>query len=104
MPQPTVFPVTVSALWAEGRGRPEFLATGTPQMSWQVQTDAPGWLQHSYELEIRPRPTTAANTERTDTVRREHRRTAHSQHQPWPAEPIRAYDQVAVRERVTAWP
>ena len=91
MSQPTSFPVVVAALWAEGRGRPDFLATGTPALSWQVQTDAPGWLQHSYELETRV----------GSAVLGERRQTVHSQHQPWPAEPLGAYEAAAVRVRVT---
>jgi len=91
MTQPTPHPVAVTALWAEGRGRPDFLATGSPALSWQVQTDAPGWLQHSYELETRIGPAT----------RGERRQSDESQHQPWPAEPLGAYQRAAVRVRVT---
>jgi alpha-L-rhamnosidase len=91
MPQSSPFAVVVTALWAEGRGRPEFLATGSPALSWQVQTDAPSWLQHAYELEIRLGSST----------RGERRQTVASQHQPWPGEPLGAYQRAAVRVRVT---
>ncbi|MGY4859587.1 family 78 glycoside hydrolase catalytic domain [Cryobacterium sp. AP23] len=91
MPQPVSHPVTVSALWAEGRGRPEFLATGLPALSWQVQTDAPGWLQHSYEVETRVGSVT----------RGERRQTVRSQYEPWPADPLGPYASAAVRVRVT---
>jgi alpha-L-rhamnosidase len=90
MIQPTSFPVVVSALWAEGRGRPDFLATGTPALSWRVQTDAPGWQQYSYTLETR----------RGSFVRRERRHTVASQHQPWADGPLGAYERAAVRVRV----
>ncbi|MEB0222364.1 hypothetical protein, partial [Pseudomonas sp. AB12(2023)] len=53
MPDSPRTALSISSLRAEGRGRPRFLATGSPALSWQVETDAPGWLQESYELETR---------------------------------------------------
>lgn len=43
----------VSRLWLEGRGIPEFLATGTPALSWQVRTSAPGWRQEGARIDLR---------------------------------------------------
>lgn len=88
MPQPA--PV-VGALWAEGRGRPEFLATSTPALSWRVDTDQSNWEQQSYLIERR----TAEGTESAEA------QTGDSQHVPWPFDPIGAYDSVDVRVRVS---
>ena len=91
MSQAAPAPVSISAFWAADRGRPEFLATGSPRLSWQVETDAPGWLQRSYELDIR------AGSERHGVQRQ----TVDSQHQPWPTTPLDAHATAAVRVRVT---
>jgi alpha-L-rhamnosidase len=91
MPQTSPFPVTVTSLRAGGRGRPDTLATGAPALSWQVQTDAPGWRQQAYEVETRI----------GSSVRGEHRHTDSSQHEPWPTEPLGPYAHAGVRVRVT---
>ena len=88
MPQPA--PV-VGALWAEGRGRPEFLATSTPVLSWRIDTDWPNWEQSGYLLECR----TAAG------IKSAEEQTANSQNVTWPFEPIGAYASVDVRVRVS---
>jgi alpha-L-rhamnosidase len=80
----------VAKLWAEGRGRPEFLATGIPSLSWQVSTDAPGWLQTSADIEVRR----GSQSESFTVEGRE------SQHVAWPASPLAAYDSAEVRVRV----
>jgi alpha-L-rhamnosidase len=88
MPNPS--PV-VSALWAEGRGRPEFLATARPALSWQVSTDLPDWEQRGYLLERRTADgIVVAETESAD-----------SQHVPWPFDDLAAYDSVEIRVTVS---
>jgi alpha-L-rhamnosidase len=87
----------VSKLWAEGRGRPEFLATGIPSLSWQVTTDAPGWLQASADVEVRRGSQSGATDEGTESFTVDGRQ---SQHVPWPAAPLAAYDSAEVRVRV----
>ena len=90
MPETALPSVTISSLRAEGRGRPEFLATGAPSLSWQVQTDAEGWVQASYELETRVGPDILSSR----------RVTSDSQNQAWPTTPLLAYEGAAVRVRV----
>jgi alpha-L-rhamnosidase len=89
----TIAPI-VSKLWAEGRGRPEFLATGIPSLSWQVTTDAPGWLQASAEIEVRRGAKSGASVEALIVDGRQ------SQHVLWPTAPLAAYDSAEVRVRV----
>ncbi|MEZ0448314.1 alpha-L-rhamnosidase [Cellulomonas sp. ICMP 17802] len=43
----------VAQLWAGDRGRPEFLATGSPTVSWAVRSDELAWEQTRAELELR---------------------------------------------------
>ncbi|WP_426592116.1 family 78 glycoside hydrolase catalytic domain [Cellulomonas sp. McL0617] len=45
--------VRVVGLWVGDRGRPEFLATGTPSVSWAVESDEPGWEQTRARVELR---------------------------------------------------
>jgi alpha-L-rhamnosidase len=96
----------VSRLWAEGRGRPEFLATGIPSLSWQVTTDAPGWLQASADIEVRrgatARSTSASTNDATESPTTETFTVSgrDSQHVPWPASALAAYDSAEVRVRV----
>ncbi|MCP2031171.1 alpha-L-rhamnosidase [Okibacterium sp. HSC-33S16] len=82
--------VPVSVLWAEGRGRPEFLATASPSLSWRVTTDLPNWVQKGFTLDCR----TNAGTTSVKVS------TGNSQHVPWPFEPLTAYDSVDVRVHV----
>ncbi|MDY7557634.1 alpha-L-rhamnosidase [Cryobacterium sp. 10C3] len=82
---------SISSLRAEGRGRPRFLATGSPALSWQVETDAPGWLQESYELETRV----------GSRVLSARVASGESRHRAWPADPLPAYSSGEVRVRVT---
>jgi len=93
MPESTA--VTVSKLWAEGRGRPEFLATGIPSLSWQVTTDAPGWLQASADIEVRRGSGIDSVGSESFTVE-----GRESQHVAWPFAPLAAYDSAEVRVRV----
>lgn len=43
----------VAALWVGDRGRPEFLSTGSPSVSWAVESETTGWEQSRAELELR---------------------------------------------------
>ena len=88
---PATPPVAVSALWTEGRGRASFLATGTPTVSWQITTDAVGWLQQTYELKIVAG--LAVHLERVNSDE--------SQNMPWPREALAAYDTASISVRVT---
>lgn len=81
----------VGALWAEGRGRPEFLATATPSLSWRIGTDLPDWEQRGYVLECR----TAAGISRAEAQTRD------SQHIAWPFAPLVAYESVDIRVQVS---
>jgi alpha-L-rhamnosidase len=81
----------VAALWAEGRGRPAFLATGTPSLSWRVETDQPDWEQHGYRIERRSAGGITSAEEQS----------ANSQHVAWPFEPLRAYESVDIRVQVS---
>jgi alpha-L-rhamnosidase len=88
MPQ---FAPTVAALWAGGRGRPEFLTTGAPSLSWRVDTTLPDWEQRGYRLDCR----TATGTSDVEV------KTADSQHMPWPFAALGAYDSAEVRVSVS---
>jgi len=94
--------VTVSKLWAEGRGRPEFLATGIPSLSWQVTTDAPGWLQASADIEVRRGSQSNSHAGRSNDGNTESFTVdgRESQHVAWPFAPLAAYDSAEVRVRV----
>ena len=99
--------VTVSKLWAEGRGRPEFLATGIPSLSWQVTTDAPGWLQASADIEVRRGSQSGSHAESSNAGGSNAGSTEsftvdgrESQHVAWPFAPLAAYDSAEVRVRV----
>ncbi|WP_024287347.1 alpha-L-rhamnosidase [Cellulomonas sp. KRMCY2] len=43
----------ITALWAGDRGRPAFLATGSPTLSWAVDSAVAGWEQTRAELALR---------------------------------------------------
>ena len=45
----TVLPVTV-----EHHREPFGIGEPRPRLSWQVRTEAPGWRQAAYEIEIEP--------------------------------------------------
>jgi alpha-L-rhamnosidase len=84
-------PLIVSAFWAEGRGRPEFLATATPALSWQVSTDHPDWSQVGWALELeRATGSECASATSPDSLA-----------VPWPFAPLAPYETVRVRVSVT---
>jgi alpha-L-rhamnosidase len=69
------------------RGRPAFLASGTPALSWQVDTDDPVWRQVAASIEIERG--SESSSHRLDS--------AESQHLAWPGAPLGAYAQARVR-------
>ncbi|MEA9984031.1 family 78 glycoside hydrolase catalytic domain [Subtercola sp. RTI3] len=81
---------TVSALWAGTRGRPAFLPTGAPALSWQVVSASSDWRQRAYTLELEQGGATLT-AEGTGPV---------SQSIPWPFAPLAAYASARVRVRV----
>ena len=87
----------VPALWLDTRGGPEFLATGTPTLSWQVQADRPGWRQRALRIELR----------RDGSVETVEQESAESQGILWPFPALAAYDRAELRVTVrgdgTAW-
>ncbi|MDT0165457.1 family 78 glycoside hydrolase catalytic domain [Actinotalea sp. AC32] len=83
-------PVVVDRLRAAERGRPQHLADPAPELSWSVRTDLPGWTQRSAEIEV-----TLDGDPSTHRVE-----GPASQHVPWPARPLRAYETASVRVRV----
>jgi len=90
MPAP-VFAVSIARLWAEGRGRPSFLANDSPSLSWQIHTDSPDWTQVSAEIE------TVVGSERHVTVVQ----GPCSQHVEWQEPALLPYQSAVVRVRVT---
>ena len=80
----------VVATWAEAKGRPTFLATATPTLSWQVTSETRHWLQAACEIELARggQTTTALLASRS------------SQAVTWPFAPLAAYETVSVRVRV----
>src|SRR4051794_41688655 len=81
----------VSRLWLEGRGGPEFLATGTPALTWQVEA-APGWRQEAARVELRragETETEAAELPAPD-----------SQAVTWPVPALAAHDDAEIRVTV----
>ena len=82
--------VSVDRLWAGDRGRPAFLPTGAPVLSWSVGTQIPDWEQASAVLELRLGATTAS-----------HRVDGHaSLRVAWPFLPLGAHERAAVRVSV----
>ncbi len=80
----------VAVCFAEGRGRPTFLATATPALSWQVTSATRHWLQSACEIELtRGQETTTAVLA-----------TRSSHAVPWPFAPLEAYETASVRVRV----
>src|SRR4051794_2799874 len=81
----------VSRLWLEGRGGPEFLATGTPALTWQVEA-APGWRQEAARVEVRQAGET--ETEAAELPGPD------SQAVTWPFPALAAYDDAEIRVAV----
>jgi alpha-L-rhamnosidase len=77
-------------LRAGDRGRPAFLATGAPALSWQVEVDDPAWHQVAASIEV----------ERDGHPVRHLHPSSESQHVPWPDEPLRAHEFARVRVRL----
>lgn len=82
--------VKVDRLWAGDRGRPAFLPTGAPVLSWSVVTQIPDWEQASAVLELRRGESTTS-----------HRVDGHaSLRVAWPFVPLGADERAAVRVSV----
>ncbi|RYV50787.1 alpha-L-rhamnosidase [Pengzhenrongella frigida] len=79
--------VRVVALWVGDRGRPEFLATARPTVSWAVESEGTDWAQRSAQIEVRLDGVVTG----FDLL------GAGSQRQPWPARDLAAYESAAVR-------
>ncbi|WP_210508312.1 family 78 glycoside hydrolase catalytic domain [Naasia sp. SYSU D00057] len=80
----------VSRVWLEGRGGPRFLATGTPALSWQVETTTAGWRQAGARVELRR----GSETESVEL------HAPDSQSVTWPFSALAAYDDAEVRVAV----
>ncbi|UFS60631.1 alpha-L-rhamnosidase [Subtercola endophyticus] len=82
--------VRVTAVWAAERGRPEFLATGSPSLSWRVETQNAGWLQGSAEVQV----------QRGGALQEFSWASGASQNVGWFGAELAAYETAAVRVRV----
>ncbi|MCU1481789.1 MAG: ramA [Subtercola sp.] len=82
--------VQVSAVWAAERGRPEFLATGSPSLSWRVETQNTGWLQGSADVQV----------QRGGAIQEFAWASPDSQNVGWFGAELAAYETAAVRVRV----
>jgi alpha-L-rhamnosidase len=83
---------TPSALRFEHHEEPFGIGEDRPRLSWQVRTDAPGWVQTAYELELGPDAGSLVSYGRVDS--------AEQLLQPWPARPLASRERVAARVRV----
>ncbi|MGN7251701.1 family 78 glycoside hydrolase catalytic domain [Arthrobacter sp. SAFR-014] len=83
---------TPSALRFEHHEEPFGIGKDRPRLSWQVRTDAPGWVQKAYELELGPAEGTLVSYGRVDSTEQ--------LLQPWPAAPLASRERVAARVRV----
>ena len=83
----TVLPVTV-----EHHREPFGIGEPRPRLSWQIRTEAPGWRQAAYEIEIEPLGGPAWSSGRVDS--------ADSILQEWDAPPLASRERRAVRARV----
>ena len=83
---------TPSALRFEHHEEPFGIGEDRPRLSWQVRTDAPGWVQTAYELEVGPDAGSLASYGRVDS--------AEQLLQPWPARPLASRERAAARVRV----
>ncbi len=83
--------VSVSDLWAGDRGRPHFLHTTTPTLSWAIQAATSGWTQTRAEVEL----TVDGATSRHVVEGQRSQRVA------WPFAPLPADSSASVRVRVT---
>ena len=70
---------TPSALRFEHHEEPFGIGEDRPRLSWQVRTDAPGWVQTAYELELGPDAGSLVSYGRVDSAEQLLR--------PWPAAP-----------------
>ncbi|KIS29154.1 alpha-L-rhamnosidase [Arthrobacter sp. SPG23] len=85
-------PSRPSALRFEHHEQPFGIGEERPRLSWQVTTEAPGWVQTAYELELGPDEDSLASCGRTES--------AEQLLQPWPAPPLHSRQRVAARVRV----
>ena len=83
---------TPSALRFEHHEEPFGIGEDRPRLSWQVRTDAAGWVQTAYELELGPDAGSLVSYGRVDS--------AEQLLQPWPARPLASRERVAARVRV----
>lgn len=82
--------VKVVGLRAGYRNDSPFVATGTPSLSWRVETDAPNWVQAGFEVRV----------ERTGEVETFAASTDVQHQVAWPFVPLASREQAAVSVRV----
>ena len=85
----------VSRTWLEHRGDPEFLATAAPRISWQVESEEPGWTQRAARLELRRTGAGSDGAVQQATVD-----GRQSQLVDWPFEPLGAFEPAELRVSV----
>jgi alpha-L-rhamnosidase len=83
---------TPSAVRFEHHEEPFGIGEDRPRLSWQVRTDAPGWVQTAYELQLGRDADSLVSYGRVDS--------ADQLLQPWPAQPLGSRGRVAARVRV----
>ncbi|SFK82935.1 alpha-L-rhamnosidase [Amycolatopsis sacchari] len=79
---------SVSPVRFEHRDLALGIGTPTPRLSWQVTTDDPAWSQTAYEIEAEGKSVRVESDEQILV--------------PWPFEPLRSRERVAVRVRVAS--
>ena len=82
--------LAVSRVWAGDRGRPRYLHTGAPGLSWSTATTRQGWRQAAAVCELRRDGITTAHRVDGDTSLRV----------PWPFAALTDYDSADVRVSV----
>ncbi len=86
-------PVAIADLYAEHLRESAVLGTSQPRLSWQVQTDAPNWLQAAYEMECaHPDGVLRGSTGRVES--------GQSVLVAWPFDPLSSRERVDIRVRV----
>ncbi|WP_432488057.1 glycoside hydrolase family 78 protein [Kineococcus sp. SYSU DK018] len=90
----TARPVTVRPVTVEHHREPLGIGQERPRLSWVVDTDEPGWVQHAHEIEVTDpdHPGEPLRTGRVDS--------AEQVLVPWPAAPLRSRERRSVRVRV----